>query len=625
MPKVFALLVGINAYPTPYALRGCLNDIDNVAHYLTENVGASDLALQVLRDNDATRANVMGEFRSFLGRAGAEDIAYFHYCGHGRQSPAAPEFAASSPDGKDEGLVCIDSNVGDGLDLADKELAVMIAGLEANGPRVTVVLDCCHSGSGTRDLGGPDLLVRTTAPSSAERPLESYAGGYYADQLKKTGVLTEPTGRHILLAACDRIQTAKESPDHQGVFTTVLMDVLRKAGGTISYADLFVRARAAARAKVAELGAGPQDPQFDSYGGFDAGGGFLGRALSARPSYYVAYRGGAWRAECGAIDGMPTDPGHPLTFALFADPPGGPAVATAAAARVGAQETELAPSDGPLDPALTYRAEITSLPVPPLPVGLSGDAAACAALRDAVAADARVAVMLLDAVAPDARAVTIADGVAQLFDARGLVQSVAVDAAGQWTQPMLALLGHVAQWERSLALTNPRPRLDPAAVKVVFAERLPDNTLRPHDGLAVELTFARVDGLWRKVPGQITVTNHSEQQLFLALLFFDNDYGVSTIRNDQVDAAASIVLWGDGPRDTFSLADGEAESLDRLKLIISTERMDAFKIEQVKLARGTAVAAQRDLDSVEPAPKPVTDDWFTRDLTVHLVRAPAAG
>lgn len=624
--KVYALLVGIDAYPAPVnQLQGCLNDIANAHDYLVENVAAADLAIETLKDGDASRPNVIAQFRSFLGKAGPDDIAYFHYCGHGARAHAAPEFAAFAADGMDEGLVCFDSRVGDGLDLADKELAVLIAGLEATGPRVTVMLDCCHSGSGTRDVGGPVMLVRTTDTAPSKRSLDSYIDGYYADQLKKTGVFGEPVGRHILLAACDRSQTAKEAPDHRGVFTTVVMDLLRKAGCAISYADLFVRARAAARAKVAELNASPQDPQFDSYRGFDAGGGFLGRALTARPSYYVAYRGGAWRAGCGAIEGMPTDPGHPLTFALFADAAAGPAVATAAAARVGAQETELAPPDRPLDPALTYRGEITSLPVPPLPVGLTGDAAACAALRSALAADPSVPVMLLDAVAPDARHVVITDGIAQFSDAAGVIQSVAVDATGDWTHPMLASLGHVARWERSLALANPQPLLDPAKIGFAFAERLPDGTLRAHDGLAVELAYAEVDGQWRPVPGQITVANRTDQLLFLALMYFDANYGVYTVRNDQVAAGTTIALWGDEARDDFRLADGSAESIDRLKLIVSTERMDAFLIEQPALKRGSVRAAERDMGNFAPAAKPVTDDWFTRDLTVHLVRQTAAG
>ena len=35
--------------------------------------------------------------------------------------------------------------------LADKELSLLLAEVAANGPHVVVILDCCHSGGGTRD------------------------------------------------------------------------------------------------------------------------------------------------------------------------------------------------------------------------------------------------------------------------------------------------------------------------------------------------------------------------------------------------------------------------------------------------------------------------------------------
>ena len=55
-----------------------------------------------------------------------------------------------------------------------------------------------------------------------------------------------------LLAACERTQLASEAPDSSGVFTSTLIEVLRKSGGDLTYADLFVRCRAAAdpRAQV---------------------------------------------------------------------------------------------------------------------------------------------------------------------------------------------------------------------------------------------------------------------------------------------------------------------------------------------------------------------------------------
>src|SRR5471030_2339701 len=176
------------------------------------------------------------------------------------------------PLGKDEGLVCFDSRLPGGFDLADKELAVLIAELAANDPHIAIILDCCHSGSGTRDADAfSGLTIRATTDVFPERPLESYIDGHYARLQRQGESLFIPNSRHILLAACDSKQTAKETRDRSGVFTSTLVDVLSKSVSDLSYSDLFVRCRAAVRTR-----ADNQDPQFEPIGDFNAFGGFLG-------------------------------------------------------------------------------------------------------------------------------------------------------------------------------------------------------------------------------------------------------------------------------------------------------------------------------------------------------------
>ena len=173
--QVFALLVGINDYPAGVSkLSGCLNDIDHFAGYLRQAVGGKGLALEVLKDADATRDNIVAQFRKHLGRARAGDVAVFHYCGHGAQSASASAFHEFYPNGLDEGLVCFDSRMPGRHDLADKELAVLIAELARNDAHVAFILDACHSGSATRSADAfAGLRSRMTAGVAAERPLES--------------------------------------------------------------------------------------------------------------------------------------------------------------------------------------------------------------------------------------------------------------------------------------------------------------------------------------------------------------------------------------------------------------------------------------------------------------------
>jgi len=83
----------------------------------------------------------------------------FYYAGHGSQEQTPAEFWAIEPDHLHETLVCYDSRTPTGKDLADKELAKLIAEVAENKPQITIVLDCGHSGSSTRELD-PDVTVR---------------------------------------------------------------------------------------------------------------------------------------------------------------------------------------------------------------------------------------------------------------------------------------------------------------------------------------------------------------------------------------------------------------------------------------------------------------------------------
>src|SRR5262245_30860281 len=120
-PRVYALLVGINDYPSQVGkLAGCLNDVDHFCAYLSNNFDKAYLAIEVLKDSEATRDNVIKQFRGHLGKAREGDVALFQYCGHGARWASAKAFKEFYPDGKDEGLVCIDSRRPGGFDLADK-------------------------------------------------------------------------------------------------------------------------------------------------------------------------------------------------------------------------------------------------------------------------------------------------------------------------------------------------------------------------------------------------------------------------------------------------------------------------------------------------------------------------
>ena len=208
MSTVYALLVGIDDYQDVPKLSGCLKDVEGFYDFLEATFDRGYLKVRALTDAKATRAAVIDGFRSHLSQANADDIALFYFCGHGAQSPTATEFKAFYPDGKEEGLVCYDSRAPGNFDLADKELAVLIDEVAARTPHVTVILDCCHSGSGTRDIDDDVLVTRMTGSNKQGRSLADYLGGHYAAQVAAGGSLSIPRASHVVMSACRDIETA---------------------------------------------------------------------------------------------------------------------------------------------------------------------------------------------------------------------------------------------------------------------------------------------------------------------------------------------------------------------------------------------------------------------------------
>jgi hypothetical protein len=218
----YALLVGIDDYAAGLdALQGCVNDVRNFRSYLEGRFDGSNLALEVLENGDATRSNVIDRFDKHLGRAKPGDAALFVFCGYGAHSPSIPAFRAHSLGGQDEGLVLHDSRVSGNPDLADKELAALLHRLSPpgeRGPHVSLILDCCHTGS--RPKAG-DERARFTKPGEA-RDLDDYLDGFFGDRGSDLDV---PRSKHISMAACNRSQTARERGD-EGLFSRALMNVL---------------------------------------------------------------------------------------------------------------------------------------------------------------------------------------------------------------------------------------------------------------------------------------------------------------------------------------------------------------------------------------------------------------
>ncbi len=633
--KIYALLVGINDYaPEVGKLAGCLNDVDHFKDYLTGSFNKGDLAIEVLKDSEATRDNIIKQFRTHLGKAKADDVAVFQYCGHGARWTAAKEFKEFFPDGWDEGLVCYDSRRENGIyphDLADKELAVLLSEMAANNPHLAVILDCCHSGSGTRDADSfRHLKPRQTHEVKNERPLDSYLDGYYAKLRQKGAPLSIPRSRHILLAACDRKQKAYEAQDRSGLFTSTMLKALEKSGSDITYADLFMRCRAEIRKE-----ADNQTPQFETNENFNALSGFLGRQAShTAPRYSVYFDGkeNSWRIDAGALHGLPTEPEKSVGLALYPEDDQAHLAGRASTIQVGPQKSDLK-LDFAGDQAARYYAEITSLPLAPIPIYVEGDENGIELLRKTL--NPSIGVELTNIAEGTRYAITAHDGEFMLkqreldLEIQG-VKGVLMQTRGlaQYTEEsartMLEFVKQVVKWERGLALQNHGTKMDTSLVDFVYVEKLGDDQEHEYPAGEITLDFVKSkhEDTRTGIRGKIKARNRTQEELQILLIHFSSAYGIEILSNNPVPPGETYVtLWGDSPKHFFALPEDASEDIDNFKLIVSTEKVDDFLLAQDELEIGKvwsttrATGSSKRIKMMEPQ-----NDWFTKNLRIKVVR-----
>ena len=233
--------MGIDQYPMiPGAnLSGCVQDVVNLARILCERFQFAREDLVVLLNEQATRDRILAELAALAQRTQPDDVVVVHYSGHGCQ---VPDLDGSEVDGLNETLVAADSGRGalPNRDILDDELALVFGQIRAKTPYLTVIFDCCHSGTGTQDVFGaktrglpPDLRVGAAAQAQHTRALsESQAArfGYaYISGCRDEEVSHEHT------------ESLPDGVLHQRALSYFLQRELAAASGPQSIRTLFER------------------------------------------------------------------------------------------------------------------------------------------------------------------------------------------------------------------------------------------------------------------------------------------------------------------------------------------------------------------------------------------------
>ena len=254
-----AFLVGINRYPDPRNnLNGCVNDVLLMAKTLREQYGfAGPTDIKLLTDERATTANIRNGLEGLVASASPGDSFVFHYSGHGAQVRDVDGDELS--DSLDEILCPYDLDWNHPF--TDDDLAEICRDLP-KGTLLTVILDCCHSGTGLREFLRPDLPIRykfLPAPVEvrhrSERRIENRGidrsvtmiGPDKALPVRRFGISLTKTNA-VLIAGCRSDQTSADAwidGDYHGALTYYLWRSLRELNWKGTYRKLIFETGAA--------------------------------------------------------------------------------------------------------------------------------------------------------------------------------------------------------------------------------------------------------------------------------------------------------------------------------------------------------------------------------------------
>jgi Caspase domain len=602
MANVFALLIGIDEYQADidWSLQGCVKDVEDVERFLDDSVGTrsgSRADVKMLCNGKATRDAVIDGFRRHLGQAGLGDAALFWFSGHGSSCEVPRHYWHLEEDGTSmQTLLCADSRVDGVPDLLDKELAILIGEVAARGPHVTVVLDCCHAGGGSRTP--PSVRARWVPPASQPPDPARLLRGH-----GRTAVGSpSPRGRgadHVALAACQRDQKANEKPheDHvRGVFSLGLLTELRRPRPAPStYRELMAATRGYVE-NLFELQSPELYPQADSI----VDQPFLGGHVRAPATTMTMHdHQGSWVLDAGSCHGLAAGSGvDGIRVAVLDSRP----IQESRVVRVFADHSVVEPLDWFPAPGETYPVVVSHVLIPETTVSLGGgdgdDDSIARRIESAIGIagpNLRPSPHLrlvrrndpdqladLTVATPPGKLPTIrsADGVA-LADG-----SAEPDPSGHL--PIVVRLEHIARWRTIRGLANPLSRLA-GLVQVELLvprpgeHRTPDRRvgLRPGATGVVELEYKLDQYGWRPPSIFIRIDNKSDRRLYCVLLDLTDRFRIhaSLFPGSFIEPGASAAAAEGGlialklPHDRAVVPGAQVR--DWLMLIVSEDRINS--------------------------------------------------
>lgn len=223
-----ALLIGINTYPSS-PLNGCVNDISDMAKFLTEKCQFAMDDVRLLANDRATKKNIIERLNWLLKDLKSGDRIVFHYSGHGVRLPTRNK--KGEVDGLDEAICPYDFDWTEDHTIRDKEFAQIFSTIP-EGVEFIWISDSCHSGDLERALVKESGKKKTiNLPVDIEWRLQT------AKQKKIDTAMLTKSAQHLhlaLISGCKSNQTSADAmfkKRYNGALTYFLLGELNKTGG----------------------------------------------------------------------------------------------------------------------------------------------------------------------------------------------------------------------------------------------------------------------------------------------------------------------------------------------------------------------------------------------------------
>ena len=224
--------------------------MEDLSQVLVEFHGFKPSDITKLTDGAATKKAIQSGIKTLLRGLKKGDVALLHYSGHGSN---VPDDNGDEADGRDEILCPTDLDWKDPL--RDDWLRVTFDRLPA-GAGLTVIMDCCHSGTNTRAILPPDAPVKERYLPSPWGLAEVESGRSLPRRVttelrkssrgkRKSSDVVDANLPEVLITGCRDTQTSADAfinGRYNGALTFALVEAIRATKGRLTFRELHDRA-----------------------------------------------------------------------------------------------------------------------------------------------------------------------------------------------------------------------------------------------------------------------------------------------------------------------------------------------------------------------------------------------